>query len=98
MREACEAIGRDPGSITCSSALIVCCAEDEAGLARRAASIGWSVEDLRTYGAAGTPAEVAEAISRWRDAGASRAYLQVLDLADLDHVRLIGREVAPLLA
>lgn len=98
VREACERMGRNPGELTYSSALIVCCATDEAELAHRAARIGWTVEDLKTYGAAGKPAEVAEAIAAWGEAGAGRAYLQVLDLEDLDHLRLIGREVAPLLA
>ena len=98
VRAACERRDRDPASILMSSALIVCCGEDEATVARRAEAVGWSVADLKAFGACGSPAEVAEAISRWRDAGAERAYLQVLDQKDLDHVRLIGREVAPLLA
>ena len=34
-------------------------------------------------------------IRRWRDAGAERVYLQVLDLEDLEHLDLIAREVAP---
>jgi len=39
--------------------------------------------------------EVAGTIRRWRDAGAERIYLQVLDPTDLDHLDLIAREVAP---
>jgi alkanesulfonate monooxygenase len=95
--QACEDLGRDPSTLRRSSALIVCCGEDDSVLARRAESIGWSLEDLRRYGACGTPSQVADRISAWRDAGAETAYLQILDMADLDHVRLIGREVAPLL-
>lgn len=95
---ACESIGRDPASLRYTSALIVCCGEDQATVERRAAACGWKVEDLRAFGACGSPDEVAAAIARWRDAGASTAYLQILDQSDLDHVRLIGREVAPLLA
>jgi F420-dependent oxidoreductase-like protein len=98
VREACEAIDRDPASITLSSALIVCCGEDSATIERRAEAIGWKVEDLIAFGACGSPAQVADRINQWRDAGAERAYLQILDMGDLDHVRLIGREVAPLLA
>ena len=96
--QACAAIDRDPRSLTRSSALIVCCGTDQSEIARRAEAVGWSVEDLRTFGACGTPSEVAEGIDRWRQAGAEVAYLQILDLDDLDHVRLIAREVAPLLA
>ena len=95
---ACERRDRDPASIVLSSAIIVCCGEDDATVERRATAMGWSVADLKTYGACGSSAEVAEALSRWRDAGAERAYIQILDQSDLDHVRLIGREVAPLLA
>ena len=95
---ACEAIDRDPTSLRYTSALIVCCGEDETTVARRAAACGWKVDDLRAFGACGSPHEVAESIAKWRDAGASTAYLQILDQSDLDHVRLIGREVAPLLA
>ena len=43
-------------------------------------------------------AEVTATLSRWRDAGAQRLYLQVLDLADLDHLELVAAEVAPALA
>jgi len=93
VRSACEAQGRDPESLTYSSAVMVCCGENEAEVARRAKAIGWSVEDARTYGAAGTPEEVVERVGRWRDAGASRIYFQVLDLSDLDHLRLIASEV-----
>jgi hypothetical protein len=40
---------------------------------------------------------VAEQLRAYRDAGASRAFLQVLDLSDLDHLDLIAAEVAPAL-
>ncbi len=96
--QACERIDRDPSSMTMSSALIVCCGEDEASVQRRAEAIGWSVADLQKFGACGSPSQVAEAIASWRDAGAERAYLQILDLSDLEHLRLISQEVAPLLS
>jgi alkanesulfonate monooxygenase SsuD/methylene tetrahydromethanopterin reductase-like flavin-dependent oxidoreductase (luciferase family) len=56
------------------------------------------VEDLTRFGACGSPAQVAERIGEWGAAGTETAYLQILDMKDLDHVRLIGREVAPLVA
>jgi alkanesulfonate monooxygenase SsuD/methylene tetrahydromethanopterin reductase-like flavin-dependent oxidoreductase (luciferase family) len=80
-----------------SAALVVCVGADEAEVARRAAAIGREADELRTNGAAGTPEEAAATIRRWRDAGAERIYLQVLDLADLDHLDLIATEVVPLL-
>jgi hypothetical protein len=42
-------------------------------------------------------AEVVDTVAAFVEAGAERVYLQVLDLADLDHLRLIAAEVAPAL-
>ena len=97
VRSACEAIDRDPTTMTFSAALVVCCGADEAEVGRRAASIGREPAELRENGLAGAPEEVAERIRSWSDAGAERIYLQVLDLADLDHLDRIATEVAPLL-
>ena len=94
VRAACESIDRDPATMTFSAALIVCCGADEAEVTRRAAAIGREPEELRENGAAGTPDEVAATLRAWADAGAERIYLQVMDLADLDHLDLIAREVA----
>ena len=93
--EACEAAGRDAGSMVLSSALTVCVGRDEAEVARRAAAIGRDVAELREHGVAGTPAQAVDTLGRYAEAGASRVYLQVLDLADLDHLDLIAAEVAP---
>jgi F420-dependent oxidoreductase-like protein len=93
--EACAEAGRDPASLVLSSALVVCVGKDEAELARRAAEIGRDVDDLRAHGVAGTPAEAVDTLGRYAEAGASRVYLQVLDLSDLDHLELVASEVAP---
>ncbi len=95
---ACEAAGREPGSMVRSAALVVCCGSDENEIELRARNIGREVGELRTSGAAGTPAEVAEKLLAYGQAGAERIYLQVLDLADLDHLRLISSEVVGALA
>jgi F420-dependent oxidoreductase-like protein len=91
---ACEAIDRDPATMTFSAALVVCCGADEREVERRAASIGREPDELRRNGAAGTPGEVAETLRAWADAGAQRIYLQMLDLADLDHLDLVATDVA----
>lgn len=96
-RSRCSEQGRDPATLTLSHAVTVCCASSDAELVRRAERIGRAVEDLRENGAAGTPREVAARLREYRDAGASRSYLQVIDLDDLDHVALIAAEVMPLL-
>ena len=59
---------------------------DEAEFARRARAIDRDPAELRAERRAGTPAEVADTLDRWQQAGAQRLYLQVLDLADLDHL------------
>ena len=57
-------------------------------------AIGREADELRTNGVAGTPDEVRATLQRWSDAGAERIYLQVLDLADLDHLDAIAALVA----
>ena len=95
VRAACEETGRDPGDLVCSSALVLCVGRDDAEVARRAAAIGRDVDELRANGVAGTPAEAVQTLGRYAEAGATRVYLQVLDLADLDHLDLVAAEVAP---
>jgi F420-dependent oxidoreductase-like protein len=93
VRAACQGIGRAPQTLTFSAALVLCCGRDEADIARRAAAIGRDVPELREHGLAGTPAEVVDKIGRFGDAGASRLYLQLLDLADPGHLELVAAEV-----
>lgn len=95
VRAACEARDRDPGDVVYSAAQVVCVGADEAEVARRAAAIGREPDELRANGAAGTPDEVVARLRSFADLGATRAYLQVLDLSDLDHLALIADEVAP---
>lgn len=95
VQDACRAIDRDPADLTYSAALVVCIGSDDAEIARRAKSIGREVDELRENGVCGTPAEAVARLEEWRDAGAERVYLQVLDLDDLDHIALIGDEVRP---
>jgi F420-dependent oxidoreductase-like protein len=97
VRAACEQIGRAPATLGLSAAQVVCCGTDEAELARRARAIGREVAELRTNGAAGTPDEVVARCRALEAAGADTIYLQVLDLGDLDHIRLLGQSVLPLL-
>ncbi|HLM87982.1 MAG TPA: LLM class F420-dependent oxidoreductase [Streptosporangiaceae bacterium] len=95
VREACEAAGRYPASMTYSVAQTVCCGKDEAEFRRRAAAIGRQPAEAREHGVGGTPGEVAAKIAEFAEIGAERVYLQVLDLSDLDHLALIASDVAP---
>ena len=94
VREACEKAGRDPSSIVMSTAQVVCVGSDEAGFVRRAEAIGRAPDELRTAGVAGLPGEAAERLAKLAEIGASRVYLQFLDLSDLDHAKLVAAEVA----
>lgn len=91
--EACAAAGRDPATMVRSAAQVVCCGADESEVARRATAIGREPDELRRDGFAGTPDEVVGKLSAFAAIGCTRVYLQVLDLGDLDHVRLLGTEV-----
>ncbi|MFD0821753.1 LLM class F420-dependent oxidoreductase [Micromonospora zhanjiangensis] len=88
------AYGKDP--LVLSAALTVACGRDDAQVRRRADAIGRDVDDLRANGGvAGTPGEIVEQLQAYVEHGVSRFFLQVLDLADLDHLDLIAAEVAP---
>ena len=93
--EACERIDRDPATMRWSNALVLCVGSDEAEFRRRAEAIGREPDELRAHGVAGTPEEAVETIGRYAAEGSSRVYLQVLDLQDLDHLRLVADEVMP---
>ena len=49
----------------------------------------------RENGLAGTPQEVVDRIGEYAATGSTRIYLQVLDLADLEHLDLVAAEVMP---
>jgi F420-dependent oxidoreductase-like protein len=95
VREACQDVGRDPGDLVWSAAVVLCCGRDGAQVRRRAEAIGRDPAELRANGAAGTPEQVIDTIGRYAEVGVQRLYLQVLDLADLDHLDLVAQEVAP---
>jgi F420-dependent oxidoreductase-like protein len=98
VRAACERAGRDPATLVLSSALVLCCGRDEAEFGRRAAAIGREPAELRANGLAGTPAELVDRIGRYAELGATRIYLQTLDLDDLAHLELVAAEVMPQLS
>jgi F420-dependent oxidoreductase-like protein len=95
VKQACTDAGRDPSSLRTTAALVVCCGSDESEFRRRAAAIGRAPKELRANGAAGLPHEVVDKLHMFGDAGAQTTYLQLLDLDDLDHLRLLADEVMP---
>ena len=96
VRAACEEIGRPPEDLVYSAANVLCVGRDDAEVARRADAIGRDVGELRSSGTfVGTPNELVDRLGAIGAFGASRLYLQVLDLQDLEHLELVAAEVAP---
>jgi F420-dependent oxidoreductase-like protein len=95
---ACEQIGRDPATLPASIANTVVCGADEAEFVRRAGVIGRDPATVRQHSIGGTPSEVVDRIGAYREVGAETVYLQVLDLGDLDQLRLLAAEVIPAFA
>lgn len=93
VRAAAEAAGRKGDELVYSNALVACVGRNDAEVARRAAAIGRNVDELKANGLAGSPDEVVDKIGRYAALGASRVYLQMLDLDDLDHLELISAQV-----
>lgn len=89
VREAAQ--GRE---LVYSAATICCIGRDDAEFRRRAEAIDRDTDELRSVHLGGTVDEVVQRVGEWAEAGASRLYLQVLDLGDLDHLELVAAEVA----
>ncbi|GAB7050745.1 LLM class F420-dependent oxidoreductase [Catenuloplanes indicus] len=95
VRAACAEVGRAELP-TLSAAVVLCVGKNDAEVRRRAAAIGRDVEEMRgNGGAAGTPDQVIERIQEYKALGATRMFLQMLDLSDLDHLDLVASEIAP---
>ena len=97
VRSAIAESGRASDSIIYSAAQVVCVGVDEDEFVRRAAAIGREPHELRENGLAGTVDEVVAKARAFGELGATRIYLQVLDLADHAHVELIAARIMPLL-
>jgi F420-dependent oxidoreductase-like protein len=95
VRAACQEAGRDAASLTYSVALTTTCGRNDAEVRRRTDAAGADVQRLRTSGLVGTPDEIVDRIGRYAEVGASRVYLQVMDLDDLDMIGLMAERVRP---
>jgi F420-dependent oxidoreductase-like protein len=94
VRAACEANGRDPDSIVLGHAISVTCDRDETRALARAEALGLPPL-LAANAATGTPEQVVETLQGYAAVGATRSYLQLVDLHDLEHLELIAAEVLP---
>jgi F420-dependent oxidoreductase-like protein len=89
--DACAAIGRETPPVF-SAAQTVACGRTDAEARTRAEKMH------ATPPLFGTPAEVVDQIGAFAELGARRMFLQVLDLADLDHLDVLAADVLPQLA
>jgi F420-dependent oxidoreductase-like protein len=94
-RRFCGQAGRDPAEVRLSTTLPVCCGRTRDEAARRAAALGEAGARMLQMGVTGTPGEVAARLAELRAAGADTVYFHLYDVADLDHVQLLGRDVLP---
>ena len=97
VRAACAAANRDETALIYSAAQVVCCGRTAEEINKRAAAIGREPDELREHGLTGSPGEIADRLAEFAGIGASRVYLQVLDLDDLDHLELLA-ELIPAVA
>ena len=95
VRAAVAGEGRPADSMVYSVGQVVVVGEDEAQFADRAARVARRPEDLRVQGVAGTIDEALTRIGEFAAIGATRMYLQFLDLPDLEHLELIGEQILP---
>jgi F420-dependent oxidoreductase-like protein len=97
-RRICAESGRDPATVRLSTTLPVCCGTTRAEAERRAAALGEDGLRMLRMGITGDPGDVAARLAELRAAGADTVYFHLYDVADTDHVRLLGSEVLPRLA
>lgn len=98
VRAAVADAGRPADSLTYSAAFVVCAGRDDAQVAARAAAIGREADELRGDSPlVGTPNEIVDKLAPFVEIGVQRVYLQLLDMADLDHLDLFATEVIPAL-
>ena len=91
----CEQTGRDPAEVRLSTTLPVCCGQTRGEATRRAAALGEAGARMLLMGVTGTPGNVLGRLAELQAAGADTVNFHLYDVADLDHVRLLGREVLP---
>jgi alkanesulfonate monooxygenase SsuD/methylene tetrahydromethanopterin reductase-like flavin-dependent oxidoreductase (luciferase family) len=82
--DAAEEAGRARTDLRYSIAQPVAVGRTEAAFRARAERIGADPDQLRAVNLGGTISEVADRIGRYAELGASRVYLQCIDLHDLD--------------
>jgi len=95
VRAAAEAIERDPSDLSYSVAQPTVVGATEAEFLRRCAATDQDPAGIRARNLGGSPAEFVDRLGRLRELGAQRVYIQLLDLADTEHLALIADLIRP---
>lgn len=102
----CQALGRDPETITRSLMVPMAIGRDRAEVARRIAAARVTFPQMpdgetawrEASFLAGSPEDIGRTLLDWKEAGLQRVLLQMLDQQDLDALELFARQVLPQLA
>lgn len=84
--------GRDPATVRKSVILPVACGESPSEIARRETAIG--APPLLAEAAIGNAQSVAERVAQLGEQGVDTVYFHVYDINDIEHVYLLGADVA----
>ncbi|MGH3318648.1 MAG: TIGR03560 family F420-dependent LLM class oxidoreductase [Streptosporangiaceae bacterium] len=91
----CAEVGRDPATVRLSTLLPVCLGATRAEAERRATAVGEPAARLLRQGVVGVPEDVVGHLGKLSSLGIDTVYFHIYDVADLEHIRLLGREVLP---
>lgn len=94
VQEACERVGRE-SPIVLSAGISVACGRSDAEVRRRAVALREKTALPPEEALCGSPAQLTDRIGEFGEIGATRVYLRILDLADLEHLDLIATDVLP---
>ncbi|MER7890347.1 LLM class F420-dependent oxidoreductase [Micromonospora sp. NPDC094482] len=98
VRDASDRVGRAESGrapLVLSAGIVVAIGRTDAEAERRAAPLHVASALPPESPVIGSPAELVERIGEFAAIGATRVHLRLIDLADLDHLELIGSEVLP---
>ena len=93
-RRICAENGRDPATVRLSATVPVCIGADSADLERRKESLGEHGARLLAAGVTGYAGDVLRVLENLAGQGADTVYFHVYGAGDVDHIRLLGTEVA----
>lgn len=92
VKDACEAIGRDPHTLRLSTVQTLCAGASEADLVRRAEAIGTPHQEL-SGALVGDGNRLREQVAAFAAVGVERIYVEIIDPSDLDQLEYFATEL-----